>query len=476
MKKVIWILFLVLVLLMTGCATGGGTVSTGESKEPQSESTGSTAASDEVDDVSGATPKGEGWMISLTGVRNDEIWQSHFESWKGSEEGVFVEMNLEKKGETNLYGGILLKDVIAIIDDPAGGMPYVFQDDLWMEGYDITLTAADGYAATFSTSDVSAEEILLVDTINGEKVSPQIVGNITGKAWVRDLASIELSLAPVDLAENSFEFILDINGETSSYTISELEAMDIYIEDTGSFTNSYGNTTDAVYGGVKLLPLLSKSMEVTTESAIKVVAMDGYEMSYGGDMLLDQADGEWILAFKENGEYMPEDPGYIRLVKVGPRNPNITGHVSARMIKKIVTEGEPFQDFILTIVEEGTSEIFDRQTMQSGVITNKNRVTYYDRKDDADIAYMGIALWRLLERLEGYSAIQVEATDGFSVTLDNTQVEGNDEIIIAMYTGSDDSLLSEKEWPLRLVWDKDASTLPDGIKAVRNVVRITLVY
>jgi len=199
-------------------------------------------------------------------------------------------------------------------------------------------------------------------------------------------------------------------------------------------------------------------------------------MSYGGEMLLDQADGDWILAFKENGEYMPEDPGYIRLVKVGPQNPNITGHASARMIKKIVTEGEPFKDFILTIVENGTSEIFDRQTMQSGVITNKNKATYYDRKNDEDIEYMGISLWRLLERLEGYSAVTVEATDGFSVTLDNAQIEGNDYVILAMYIGSDGSLLDDKEWPLRLVWDKDASVVPDGIKAVRNVVKISLVY
>ena len=430
----------------------------------------------EVDDVSSATPEGEGWKVTLSGVRTDDLWQSDFESWKESEEDTYVEMELEKKGETNLYGGILLKDIVAVIDDAAGGMPYIFQEGLWEEGYDITLTAADGYSATFTTSDYSADEILLADTLDGEKIPPMIAGNVTGKAWVRDLASIELSLSPVDLAENDFEFFLDINGTTSSYTIADLEAMEIYIEDKGSFTNSYGNTTDAVYGGVKLIPLLSQFMEVTPETAIKVIAMDGYEMSYGGDMLLDQTDGDWILAFKENGEYMPEDPGYIRLVKAGPDNPNITGHVSARMIKKIVTEGVPFKDFTLTVVENGTTEVFDRQTMQSGVVTNKNRIKFYYRKEDRDIDYMGIALWRMLERLEGYSAVTIEAADGFSVTLDNSQIEGNDDVILAMYTGEDEQLLSDDEWPLRLVWDKDAAIVPEGIKAVRNVVKIVLEY
>ena len=55
-------------------------------------------------------------------------------------------------------------------------------------------------------------------------------------------------------------------------------------------------------------------------------------------------------------------------------------------------------------------------------------------------------------------------------------MEGNDEVIVAMYTGEEDVLLSEKEWPLRLVWDKDAAVVPEGIKAVRNLVKINLIY
>ena len=463
MKKNVYFLLVAILLVLTSCATGSG-------------KTDLQATTDtEVDAVSTATPKGSGWMITLRGVREDELWQSNLESW-GEENSSYTEMSLEKKGETKIYGGVLLKDVIAMVDDPSGGMPYEFQETLWKEGYDITLTAADGYSATFSTLNTSAEGILLVNTIDGEPVSPQIAGNITSKAWIHDLTEIELSLAPVALDNNIFEFVLDINGKISSYTIGELEVMPIYVEDRGSYTNSYGNTTAGVYGGVKLIPLLSEFMTVTPETAIKVIAMDGYEMDYSGEMLLDQTDGDWILAFRENGEYMPEDPGYIRLLKVGPKEPNIAGHASARMVKEIVTEGVPFRDFALTIVQDKITEVFDRQTLQSGIITNKNRITYYDRKKDIDITYMGISIWRLLERPTGYSEVTIEASDGFSVTLDNTQLEGNDDVILAMYTGEDDHLLNDKEWPLRLVWDKDASTVPEGIKAVRNVSKIVLVY
>jgi hypothetical protein len=481
MKKSTWhtLILAALVLVLAGCIStveGGPSEPVVEAQAVQ-EATGAEQQPGEIppDSVSSATPEGVGWMILLAGVRQNELWQSDFELWKDSTDSYrFVE--LEKKGETNLYGGFPLSSVVAIVDDADGGMPYVFQADNWAEGYDITLTAADGYSYTFSTLDASADQIYLVDNIDGEPVPPQIAGNITTKAWVRDLAEIELSLAPVSLAANDFEFELDINGETSTYTIPELEAMPIYVEDRGSYTNSYGNTFDAVWGGVKLVPLLEAFMEVTPDTAIRVIAMDGYEMSFGGDMLLDQADGDWILAFRENGEYMPEDPGYIRLVKVGPDNPNIPGHASARMIKRIVTEGEPFRDFELTIEGRDGVEVFDRQTLQSGVTTNRNRVTYYDRRADVDVPYMGISVWRLLERLDGYRAVTLEATDGFAVTLESAELAGNDDVILAMYTGPDDELLGPDEWPLRLAWDKDADLVPDGIKSVRNVVRIILVY
>lgn len=463
MKKIVYFLLIASLLVLVGCATNSG-------------NTDSTVKENiEVDTVSAATPLGSGWIISLVGVRKDELWQSHFELWK-NEDDAYIEMELEKKGETKLYGGILLKDAVAMVDDPVGGMPYKFQENLWNEGYDITLTAADGYSATFSTTDVSFEEILLFDTINGEAVTPGIAGNISTKVWIQNLEEVEISLAPVELSNNTFELVLDINKTITNYTISELELMDIYIESEGSLTNSYGNISTGLYGGVKLIPFLSKSMEVTPETAIKIIAMDGYEMDYSGEMLLDQSDGDWVLAFKENGEYMPEDPGYLRLVKIGPEIPNITSHASAKMIKKIVTEGSPFKDFNLTIVENEITEIFDRQNLQSGVMANKDRVFYYDRKSDTNIPYMGISIWKLLERLNGYSAVTIEATDGFSITLDNNQLEGNDDVILAMYTGGDDQLLNDNDWPLRLVWDKDAAIIPEGIKSVRNVTKILLVY
>jgi len=324
MRKII-LLVLLIPLLTTNCTTIVSNKTAGSQRNS-------------VDSVSSATPKGTGWEITLTGVRTDKLWQSQYNSWKETE-GIYTAVELEKKGKTKVYQGISFDHIIAIADDPSGEYPFSFQKDLWEKGYDITLTANDGYSFTFSTKELSAAEIYLVDNLDGESIPPMIAGNINGKAWVKNLAEIELGLTPVALNNNSFEFTLEINGQSAMYTIGELEALPIYIEDKGQYTNSYGNVFSGVYGGVKLIPLLSQFMDVKPETAIKIIATDGYEMDYSGEMLLDQKDGDWILAFKENGEYMPEDPGYIRLLKVGPQEPNIESQLSARMIKKIICKG-----------------------------------------------------------------------------------------------------------------------------------------
>jgi hypothetical protein len=37
-------------------------------------------------------------------------------------------------------------------------------------------------------------------------------------------------------------------------------------------------------------------------------------------------------------------------------------------------------------------------------------------------------------------------------------------------------VLPEREWPLIIVWDEDAERVPDGIKPVRNIEKIELLF
>ncbi len=426
-----------------------------------------------VDAVSQATPEGDGWMITLTGVRSEDLYESDVDAWIEYNPDMLKELSYEKKGELRNYTAIPFSAIVAICDDGDGSMPYTFEQEVWDSGYEITLVSADGYAATFVTSEIASEVIYIALSQDEEEISPMVIGEIDGQFWVKELVAIELSLAPVTLEENDFEFILEIGDEKSSYTLAELKDHPHYIEDTGEYKNSHDIIFPHVWGGVKLVDLIGDTIELTADQTVIIQSTDGYEMVYSGEQLLDQSDGTWILAFIEDGDYMPEDPGYIRLVKVGPDNPQITGHVSAKMIKKVIIEDVVFKDFSLTLESAEGSEILDRQTIQSGVTTHKSVVGYYHKKNDTIIDYMGLPLYELFSHYPGYKTVSIEAADGFSVTLEASDIEGNTDVILAMYYG-DGSELSQREQPLVLAWDREASLIPEGIKAVRNIHRMII--
>ena len=90
------------------------------------------------------------------------------------------------------------------------------------------------------------------------------VGDTAKNLWVRDIASIETSLAPLPAAAEAAAFVLDleINGTKASFTLAELQKSELYLEDKGSYTTSAGTTYSGVYGGVRLLALLEKYAKI----------------------------------------------------------------------------------------------------------------------------------------------------------------------------------------------------------------------
>jgi hypothetical protein len=381
------------------------------------------------------------------------------------------------------------------VDGADSEHPYKSERGLWTSGYDITITAADGYSVTFNTADVSMDDIMLADYEDGAAIRPSIVGSIQSSLWVKDVVEIELSLGETAAADapGGYELILDLNGTEYVMSLEELSESPFYIEGTGSYTTSAGTTHSGVWSGVKFAEIIKQYIPLNESDTVTIAALDGYEMTYSGDQILDDSDGLWILAFKFDGEYLPEDPGPIRTIKIGPGNPNIEGHTSVRMIKSVIIKGGSYRPFDLDI--RGKMDfVLDRQTMQSGVNCHRKTV-YFERKGTA-ANYTGIPLWRLLAYSDdpefaphkqdksilsydvraagaGYG-VEITAADGFKITLDSKELDGNDDVILAMYREGEE--LDGDEWPLVLVWDRDAALVPEGIKPIRQVISIRLVF
>jgi len=496
------LLVLIMLVSLSGCTTAAAPEDVSAQETAQ---TGETTLADEkvkVPDnvpvpvnpsaVKKAVPSD--WRIDLTGVRVDSVSGASFSKAR-THASHYRELVFEKKGEKAEYRGMPFSYFAAVVDGEDSEHPWIFNQEAWDEGYDITLTAADGYAVTFSTRDVASDALFIADEKNGAAVPPRIVGDVSGNLQIKDLAAVELSLGGA-ASTDTFTLEVDINGERSDFSRQELEALPYYIEDTGSYTTSAGTTHTHLYGGIKFADFLRSYVDLAEETTVKVVAMDGYTMSYSGSDLMDESGGTWILAFKSDGDYLPLDPGYIRSIKVGPSGPNIDGHSSARMIKRVEVSAETYKEYDLLITGRMENRL-DRQTIQSGVSCHKKTLGYYNRKTDETEEYTGIPLWLLLAygddpqhaphrqtdknilsykeetAREGYRVV-ITAADGYSISLDSRQLNKNDDVIIA--TQKNGESLPDSEWPLILVWDADAELVPDGIKAVRSITEIHLLF
>jgi hypothetical protein len=443
-------------------------------------------------DATSAASAEPSWSIALSGLRSDVLASSFYQKLL-ADPSIGAERKAQLKGATHAYKGVPLRFIIAMIDGADSSEPFSFDETLWNQGYEVSLVGSDGYAATFSTKDLGPDALILALYEDGKPVPPMVVGDGPKSLWVKGLASIETSLAPEKApaaeASGGFSIDLEVNGSDSSYSLKELEASDLWLEGEGGYTTSAGTRYSGTYGGVQLRGLIERSAKLRPEDTVRFVAMDGYEMSYPGASILDESDGQWILAWKQDGEYMPKDPGYVRTIKVGPSGPNIDGHLSVRMVKKIIVEQAAYKDFSLKL-EGKASWSLDRATLQSCVSCHKRTVAF-ERKGQA-AAYTGFPAYLLLGYVDdplyaphkqdksipaydsalakkGYT-VDFVAADGFKVSLDSRDLDRNQDVIVAMY--KNDAELGEDEFPLVLAWDKDAKLLPGGIK---NAKMLTLV-
>ncbi|MBN1685185.1 MAG: molybdopterin-dependent oxidoreductase [Spirochaetales bacterium] len=432
----------------------------------------------------------ETWEFKVTGTATKTV--TYGEIIDAMRHSVHdAEMFLDVKGVEHKYEGIPFRQIVAMVDGDDNTHPYEFDIDLWVRGYEITITAIDGYSATFDTAGVDPNALLLAVRDNGEQMTPRLVGDLPRSSWVGNIVEINLGAGDAAAAVEH-ELILDVNGVETVFTIPALERSAFYVEGPGSYTTSAGTTITAIWGGIRFSDFLKAYFPLSATDTVTMVAIDGYEMSYSGAEVLDDSQGIWIIAFKQNGEYLPVDPGPYRTIKIGPGTPDIPGHSSVRMIGRVKVSGEAYREFTLRLSGLMDADL-DRQTMQSGVSCHKKTVQF-ERKNTSGL-YTGIPVWRLLAYSDdpryaphgqdksirsyndaaaagGYRVIII-AADGFSIDLDSRQLDKNDDIIVAMYREGE--VLADDEWPLVLVWDKDAELIPDGIKPVKQIVEIQVV-
>lgn len=276
------------------------------------------------------------------------------------------------------------------------------------------------------------------------------------------------------------------------YTMPDLEQLDL-VTAPGTFTNSAGVDYTAIYTGVPLMTLVGN---LPSDATVRVTASDGYSMNYRVSMLADRSEGTWILAFRENGEYMPFDPGFLRIVQVGENNPHFTSSLSARMVERIELLGA-YEEYTL-LLKGAVERLFRRGELEAGIGCPCHTATVTATTKRETHRYTGLPLWRLLAYVDDdrfpspnqgihYNdkdfndalamadyTITLLAADGYSQSVTSRLVARDDRFIVA-FKQDGVFLDPRKDGYMRFVYD-DSVKLPEGmrLKPVKFLVEIVL--
>ncbi|MBN1857921.1 hypothetical protein JW848_01810 [Candidatus Bipolaricaulota bacterium] len=286
-----------------------------------------------------------------------------------------------------------------------------------------------------------------------------------------------------------------IHGDvTLDYTRFDLRQLE-QIEAAGTFTNSAGIDYTATYTGVPMSTFIGN---VPGDATIRVTASDGYSMNYEAEMLLDTSVGVWVLAYMENGETMPFDPGPLRIVQIGDPIPHFPSSLSARMVVGIEVLGayEPYTLETIGAVER----TFTRSELEAGIGCPCHTSTVTVTSKGETHTYTGLPLWRLVAFVDDdvFPALEeglhyndtdfsdAAAASGYTVALiaddDYTQEVSSDLIarddrFVVAFKKDGVFLEPDSDGFMRFVYD-DSVELPAGIslRSVKFLARIELQF
>jgi hypothetical protein len=282
-----------------------------------------------------------------------------------------------------------------------------------------------------------------------------------------------------------------LGGVEFPYAMSEVLEFES-LTASGTFTNSASVDYTATYTGIPLATLIGN---VSADATVRVTASDGYSMNYEAGMLVDTTEGTWILAYKENGEFMPLDPGYFRIVRVGPDNPHFVSSLSARMVERLEVLGEYLPYALLA--SGAVVRVFERAELEAGIGCPCHTSTVSATSKGETSSYTGLPLWRLIAYIddgafpaadqgihyedsdfndvlaEGYSVV-LTASDGYSQSVPGDVIARDDRFIVAFK--KDGAFLDpSKDGFMRFVYD-DSVVLPEGfsLKSVKFLSTIAV--
>ena len=443
--------------------------------------TGGAAPTDSTAPTDGAAPTD--WTFQLSGAREETVTKSYFE------EGILCRPTHKASwtdDDNNVWEGVPLWVLVGMVDDnpDPGPAHFNFNDDLAAKGYNIKVTAGDGWDTTLKSSDIARDDgFIVANTLNGK---PLPLKTEAGKdCWplhlkgskiksgqqVGNIARIEL----VGLPEASDGWELELLGKLGG-TITQKE-FEKGLACGGSghcveWTDNEGN----VWSGIPLWTLLGAIDDIEDKAhwtfsdsiaaegyTAKIVAGDGFAKTFDSTDVARSND--YIIANKINGEPLTDKKSApLRLVGAGVAKDDgsLSGSAIGNIVKIEIPELQtpPAAEGSWNLALKGNiSYVISQAEFEEGLACHKKEWKDGDGQTWSGIPLRLLAGWvddwqpheyDKIQAMNGYKVI-VKAADGYGKDFDIKDIDSSSDsdYIIANKCGGKD--LTDKSWPLRLV-------------------------
>ena len=434
----------------------------------------------------GTTPTD--WTLLVKGAVDQPVTKTFFE------EGLACPNSGHQvnwtDGNGDEWSGVPLWLLIAMVDDIDPHTPdhYNFRDDLATLGYQVKITASDGYTITANSADIARDDgWIIANELNGEPLPIEINGK---KSWplhlkgpevfsgnlIGSIVKIEMLNIPVPSSEWNLKIVGDVTDTISKEEFEEAVACG----HTANWTDTNGN----VYSGVPLWWLVGVADDEETENhwtfndtlaatnyTIQVVAKDGFSGNFYSD-LIKHSDA-YIVANTMNGTPIAGMQQPLQMVGTAV----ISGkqkvkNISEIRIPSLQTPVPAAGKYNLNLNGKISDSISQTEFEEMTACPHHYREVTVTDTNGNQVVYSGVPLWDLAGWVDdriphGSGAFNAaQATAGYTIsvqsgtyvrTFPSTDVMWSDNYIVANMkknVSAGETTFSpflSDEWPLRIV-------------------------
>ena len=493
------------------------------------------------------TPPAEpgSWNLTLKGVIRYIMSQAEFEA------GLACHQKEWTDADGNVWLGMPLWYLAGWVDDRT---PHDFDTNLATAGYTILVKAKDGYTKDFASEDVAwSSDYLIANRVNGKPLTDSWPLRLVGDGVAKDGALgghsvgsvVEIELTEFQaatpapevrivkyaednvtvIAEKTVDYLwMEENLETigDGKTVYRYEGITNNPDDIWGDTETYpgGYKIENAVKGTRVRDLVELVGGMGAGTEIVLVAKDGWEtrLPYSSiytDPAVQERQGDAILAWYADGQYVPEYKDGIRLFftpggdhvysqrdmrdtlpegywhyygATGILYPSCAG-LSVKNVVEIQVFSVPQEDWTLVLDGEaigGLTYDVSKTYWESGLTCQFGADHKAGYTDEEGQLWEGMPLWLLAgfvddEDQHSYEAFNTElaeagynivlsAADGYSVTIHSTEIIRNRDYIVASLLNGNPIPESSPDWPLKLVGPKVSKSA-----SISNIVEMKLV-